>query len=174
MTEVFFEGDREGIKPDTDEMGLVMNILHCLARLPNHVRAGVIQGIVIVGGGAAVPGLQMRLRKDLERAWDALLGTVETGRSTTPEEIRGGGEEELSMTDLAPTKRKSALRFLATSPLEATFLGGSMLGDIKVKGFAEVTRDGFNNSRGRGVVDWSFIGGVGVGSVEEGKRRSHG
>ena len=172
VTEVFFEGDRKGIKPDIDEMGLVTNILHCLARLPNHVRAGVIQGIVIVGGGAAIPGLRTRLRNDLARLWDAKLGTVGMGRSTTPDEVRGGGEE-LSITELAHVKGKSALRFLATSPLEATFLGGSMLGDIKVKGFTEVTRDEFNSSRGRAVVDWSFIGGVGDAGVE-GKRRSHG
>ena len=174
MTEVFFEGDRKGLKPDTDEMGLVTNILHCLARLPNHVRAGIIQGIVLVGGGAAIPGLRTRLRNDLVRLWDAKLRTVGTGRSTTPEEVRGRGEEELSVTELAPVKSKSALRFLATSPLEATFLGGSMLGDIKVKGFTEVTRDGFNNSHGRGVGDWSFIGGMGDGGVEQGKRKSHG
>jgi len=82
VTEVFFERDRKGLKPDTDEMKLVMNILHCLARLPNHIRAGIIQGIVLVGGAAAIPGLRTRLRNDLVRLWDAKLRTVGTERST--------------------------------------------------------------------------------------------
>jgi Actin len=164
--ELFFEGDREDVLADTDEMGLVSNVMNCLARLPNHVRAKVIKGIVVVGGGAAIPGLRTRLRNDLQKAWD--LGVA---RPTTPVSVSGVEGEELSMADLSGG-RESALRFCQAEALEATFWGGSMLGDIKVRGLVEVTRDGFNGSFGRGVGDWSFIGGVGEDVVEEGKRRS--
>jgi hypothetical protein len=174
-TELFFEGDRSGIiPPDTDEMGLVANILDSLARLPRLVRAAVIQGIVVVGGGAAIPGLRTRLRNELERAWDVKSGKV---RSTTPETEPPGLEEGqegavLSMADLAPVKSHT-LKFITVNPLEATFLGGSMLGDIKVKGFTEVSRDEFNSNHGQGVSDWTFIGGVGDDGVDESIRRSH-
>jgi hypothetical protein len=50
---------------------------------------------------------------------------------------------------------------VSANPLEATFIGASLLGDVKVKGFVEVSREAFNSSQGRNVMDWSFVGGVG-------------
>ena len=82
------------------------------------------------------------------------------------------GEMPLSVADLTPRKKVSTFRFVATNPLEATFVGASLLGDVKVKGLVEVTRDGFNGSHGRGVSDWSILGGMGEEGVEEGKRKS--
>ena len=68
----------------------------------------------------------------------------------------------------------STFKFIAANPREATFLGSSLLGDVKVRGLVEVSREGFNSSHGRGVMDWSFVGGLGEGGVEESKRKIHG
>jgi hypothetical protein len=146
-TEIFFEGDRKEIIPDDDERGLISSIILCLSRLPHDVRCQLLRSIVVVGGGAAIPGMRSRIHKSLERAWR--------------EKFRFDATEE-----------KGVFRFLNASPLEATFQGGSLLGDIKVKGLVEVSREAFNGSQGRGVLDWSFVGGLGDEGVEESKRKS--
>lgn len=171
-TEIFFEGDRKGIIPDTDEMGLTTNIIACLLRLPKDVRAKVMQAVVIVGGGAAIPGLRTRIQTTLESTWVEKFGNKAV-RSTTPDFTPPGSpsSKPLSIADLTPKKKSSMFRFVKTNPLEATFLGASLLGDVKVKGLAEVSREGFNSSQGRGVMDWSFVGGLDEG-VEESKRKS--
>ena len=44
---------------------------------------------------------------------------------------------------------------------------------MKVKGLVEVAREGFNNSHGRGVLEWSSIlGGMGEEGEEESKSKS--
>ena len=93
--------------------------------------------------------MRSRIQKSLEKAW----------------------KQNFKITD---TVDKSLFRFLNASPLEATFQGGSLLGDVKVKGLVEVSREGFNGSQGRGVLDWSFVGGLGEEGVEESKRKSRG
>jgi hypothetical protein len=82
--EIFFEGDRKGVFPDTDEMGLASSALTCLLRLPKDVRAKVMQAIVIVGGGAAIPGLRKRLELSLETMWTEKYAK-RVPKSTTPE-----------------------------------------------------------------------------------------
>jgi actin-related protein len=174
--EVFFEGDRKGVLPDIDEMGLPSSTIACLWRLPKDVRARVMQAVVVVGGGAAVPGLRTRLKNSLQAAWQDKVKLVPA--STTRDEMLPGSVSSAkdSGTDRGSTSRKrgETFKFLATNPLEATFLGASLLGDVKVRGLVEVSREGFNSSQGRGVMDWSFVGGVGEDQVEEGKRRSRG
>jgi hypothetical protein len=148
-TELFFEGDRQDILPDDDEKGLISSIIKCLSRLPHDVRSKLLNSILVIGGGAAFPGMRSRIKKSLEKAWK--------------QEFKITGAED-----------RSLFRFLNASPLEATFQGGSLLGDVKVKGLVEVSREGFNGSQGRGVLDWSFVGGLGEEGVEESKRKSRG
>jgi hypothetical protein len=172
--ELFFEGDRKHAIPDTNELGLTTSVLSCLLRLPKDVRAKVIQAVVVVGGGGAIPGLRTRLQNTLETMW--LEKFPKPVRSTTPEMTPPAssvkGEMPLSVADLTLRKKTGTFRFVAANPLEATFVGGSLLGDVKVKGLVEVTREGFNNSHGRGVLDWSILGGIGEEGVEESKRKS--
>jgi len=174
-TEIFFEGDR-GIRPDTDEIGLATTIITCLLRLPKDVRSKVIEGVVVVGGGAGIPGLRSRLQKDLEMMWEEKLGRRVLKKTTTPEAsppTSSHEERTLSIADLTPKTSKKFFRFVQANPLEATFQGASLLGDIKVKGFVEVHREAFNSSQGRDVRDWTEVGGVaGDDGVEETKRKS--
>lgn len=87
--------------------------------------------------------------------------------------VKGEGEQPLLVADLTPRKKRTGVfRFVGANPLEATFVGGSLLGDVKVKGLAEVTREWFNSSQGRGVSDWSILGGMSEEGVEESKRKS--
>ena len=173
-TEIFFEGDRKGILADTDEMGLTTNIITCLMRLPKDVRAKVMQALVIVGGGAAIPGLRTRLQKSLESTWTQRFNPEK--RSTTPDFTPPGtpNQQTLSLADLTPKKKVMTFKFVNANPLEATFLGASLLGDVKVRGLVEVLREGFNSNQGRGVMDWTFVGGLGEEGVEESKRKSRG
>jgi actin-related protein 10 len=175
-TEVFFEGDRKGVLPDLDEMGLASSTIACLQRLPKDVRAKVMQAVVVVGGGAAVPGFTTRLRNCLLSAWEENAKIVP--RSKIQDEMVSGSrslENDSASNGVSTSgKRGETFKFLAANPLEATFLGASLLGDVKVRGLVEVTREGFNSSQGRGVMDWSFVGGIGEDEVEEGKRRSRG
>jgi actin-related protein 10 len=159
-TELFFEGDRADIIPDTDEIGLIGTITSCLGRLPSDVRGPLLQNIIFVGGGAAIPGVRTRITGGLQRIW-----RDKTGRSTTPP----GNPGELTLEDLSAMKTVRAVR---ANALEGTLIGASLLGDVKVKGLCEVTREGFNSSGGRNVMDWTFVGGGGEESVEESKRRS--
>ena len=134
-----------------------------------------MQAVVVVGGGAAIPGLRTRLQNTLEAKWTDKFPKPE--RSTTPElsppgSPVQGGEKPLSVADLTPRKKLGMFRFVSANPLEATFMGGSLLGDVKVKGISEVTREGFNSSHGTGVLDWSIVGGIGDQGVEESKRKS--
>jgi len=134
-----------------------------------------MNAVVVVGGGAAIPGLRTRLQNNLEAMW--LEKFPKLVRSTTPEMTPPAspvkGESPLSVADLTPRKKvKGTFRFVTANPLEATFMGGSLLGDVKVKGLVEVTREGFNGSHGRGVSDWSILGGMGEEGVEESKRKS--
>jgi len=174
--EIFFEGDRNESIPDTDELGLASSVITCLLRLPKDVRAKVMQAVVVVGGGAVIPGLRTRLQNTLEAKWTEKFPKQK--RSTTPEmtppasPAKAQEEKQLSIADLTPRKKTGVFRFVAVNPLEATFVGGSLLGDVKVKGLVEVTREGFNNSQGRAVPDWSILGGVSEGGVEESKRKS--
>lgn len=175
--EIFFEGDRKGSLPDTDEQGLATSIITCLSRLPKDVRAKVVQAIVVVGGGAAIPGLRTRLHATLESMWKQK--TRQAPVSTTPEgspppspfAIR---DTPLSVTDLTPRKKVGMFRFIAANPTETTFIGASLLGDVKVRGLVEVSREAFNSSQGRGVMDWTFVGESGEETVEESKRKSKG
>ena len=177
-TEIFFEGDRSGIEPDTDEIGLATTIITCLLRLPKDVRAKVMQSVVIVGGGAAIPGFRSRVHASLETKWFEKVARKGIHRSTTPEgtppSTARGMEEDtpLTMGDLSPRKRFGAFKFIQANPLEATFQGASLLGDVKVRGIVEVSRETFNNSQGRGVRDWTHVGGLGEDGVEESNRKS--
>jgi hypothetical protein len=173
-TEIFFEGDRTGIRPDLDEIGLATSIITCLLRLPKDVRAKIMQGIVVVGGGAAIPGLRTRLQNSLEMKWKEKVDK-RVPQTTTVEGSPPGssyGDELLSVRDLSSKESKRAFKFIQANPLEATFQGASLLGDIKVKGLLEVQREAFNNSQGRDLRDWTQVGGVGEEGVEESKRRS--
>lgn len=174
-TELFFEGDRKGILPDTDEMGLTTNIITCLIRLPKDVRSKIMQSVVVVGGGAVIPGIRTRIQTTLESTWAEKFGKTAMMRSTTTPDFTPPGspssEQPLSIADLTPKKKLSKFRFVAANPLEATFLGASLLGDVKVRGLVEVSREGFNSCQGRGVMDWSFVGGFREEGVEESKRK---
>lgn len=179
-SEIFFEGDRKGVLPDSDEIGLATSLISCLMRLPKDVRAKVMQAVVVVGGGAAIPGLRTRLQKSFESAWTEKVPKPMSLRSTTPEGTPPGSptvepvlEAPLSIAELSQ-KNSFPFRFVATNPLEATYRGASLLGDIKVRGLVEVSREGFNSSHGRSVKDWSYVGGLGDEGVEESKRRSRG
>jgi actin-related protein 10 len=132
--ELFFEGDRPGISPDTDEIGIISSIKSCLSRLPQDIRSKLLQNILFVGGGSMIPGLRTRIKRSLQ-----------------------SGFREVRIVDGRP---------------EAAFLGASLLGDLKVRGFAEVSRDAFNACQGRNVPDWTFVSG-GNEDVEE-KRKSRG
>lgn len=105
--------------------------------------------MIVIGGGAAIPGMRSRIHASLKKAWNEKF-------------------------KVEPAEGKGGFRFLNASPLEATFQGGSLLGDIKVKGLVEVSREGFNGSQGRGVMDWSFVDRLGEEGVEESKRKSRG
>lgn len=157
-------------------MGLASSTISCLLRLPKDVRAKVMQAVVVVGGGAAVPGLRTRLRDSLLSAWEERAEIVP--RSTIHHEMVSSSQpldnDSGLKGDLKLAKTGEIFKFLAANPLEATFLGASLLGDVKVRGLVEVSREGFNSSQGRGVMDWSFVGGIGEDQVQEGKRRSRG
>jgi Actin len=174
-TEIFFEGDRAGAIPDNDEFGLVSSITQCLLRLPKDVRAKVMNTVVIVGGSAAIPGLCSRLQKQLNATWLDKYGKSDpdsvkaTDQHLSNPEIPGN-EPPLLISDLEPPMNTSPFKFVATNPVEAEFVGASFLGDVKVRGLLEVSREGFNNSHGRDVKDWTFVGDWGVKSVEETKR----
>ena len=179
-TEIFFEGDRDGIYPDNDEIGLAKSVISCLLRLPKDVRSKVMQAVIVVGGGAAIPGVRTRLQKSLESLWEGQCRkSAPPLKSSTPEGTpppsplqQNIPEAPLSVADLTTQKKTSNFRFIATNPLEATFLGASLFGDVKVRGLTEVSREGFNSSHGQGVMDWTFVGGLGDEGVEESKRKS--
>lgn len=173
-SEIFFEGDRTGMHPDTNELGLATSLITCILCLPKDVRAKVMQAIVVVGGGASIPGLRTRLKNTVESLWSTRIRKTKT--STTPEGSRPSSYDgkTLEVGDLQEKKESGAFRFIKANALEATFLGGSLLGDLKIKGLNEVSREAFNSSHGRGVGDWTFVGGDGYEEVEESKRGSRG
>src|SRR5579862_2440528 len=112
-TEIFFEGDRQKIQPDTDEMGLASNIIHCLLQLPKDVRAKVMRDILVVGGGAAIPGLRTRLKNTVEALWAKKVGKnipvqPMTPDGTPPGTSHGIPEKPLSIADLTPRKPSTA------------------------------------------------------------------
>ena len=154
--------------PDDDEVGIISSILTCLHRLPSDVRSLVMENIMIIGGGASIPGLRTRISTGLKRRWQAQSLKISTTPINSPP---GTPTKELTLEDLASRKE---IRVIKANALEATFIGASVLGDIKVKGFGEVSRESFNLCQGRNVMDWTFVGGTGDDSVEESKRRSRG
>lgn len=178
-TEIFFEGDRKGIHPDIDEIGLPNSIISCLLRLPNDVRASVMQAVVTVGGGAAIPGLRTRLQNSVESIWEEKYGRVGSVRSTMSDETpytspsrQHNQGTPLPVADSASVKKRPSFKFIATNPLEAVFIGASLLGDVKARGSVEVSREAFNSSHGRGVTDWTFLGGLKEDGIEENNRKS--
>jgi actin-related protein 10 len=169
--ELFFEGDRTGVFADNDEVGLATSTSSCLLRLPKDVRAKVMQAIVVVGGGATIPGLRSRLQSSLETAWDAIKSKGTTKKPAEDNESSPFVEPPY-VSDLSQGKKLSYFRFIQSNPTDACFMGASLLGDVKVRGLTEISRESFNSSQGRNVGDWTFVGGSEEQTVEDSKRRS--
>ena len=119
--------------------------------------------------------LRTRLWKSVEAKWKEILGKHVVPISTTPNGTPPGPSHEerpLSVADLKQKNSTTAFKFIHANPWLGTFQGASVLGDIKVKGYVEVSREAFNASQGRDVRDWTHIGGVGEDVVEESNRKS--